>query len=373
MPQYFFVEQSIGTRYFTSTGDQSAADPYTPTSETGKWTSTRTGTGGAEDYSFNTGETGAREQLDVKLNFIGVFTANTNATVQKVDYQISLMGCDTVDGTYVSQGATYVKTVTAASGGVTGDSPVALDNGGSTMATNTYNFMLKKKFWHLKVSMKVSAFIQLGTENNTTIYGFVAIHDDGISRKQYKTKTFMHGHGLQVMSGPKSYVRFGRNQNLIVGDFSVEGDTEGGGSGYFSNFLTIGKNETIQSHPLFVEGDIAATGNVIAYVSSDERLKTNISPLEESLEKVKRLNPVDFAWKDTTKGWGTATPADIGLIAQEVEKDFPSLVGEMGDGYKGIRYDRMVPILVDCIKTQDKKIDKLEGLVEKLINKPEEE
>ena len=45
----------------------------------------------------------------------------------------------------------------------------------------------------------------------------------------------------------------------------------------------------------------------------------------------------------------------------------------MADGYKGIRYDRLVPVLVDSIKTQDKKIEKLESLVEKLINELEEE
>ena len=70
---------------------------------------------------------------------------------------------------------------------------------------------------------------------------------------------------------------------------------------------------------------------------------------------------------------GKKNPQDIGLLAQEVEKEFPSLVGKMADGYKGIRYDRLVPVLVDSIKTQDKKIEKLESLVEKLINELEEE
>ena len=85
------------------------------------------------------------------------------------------------------------------------------------------------------------------------------------------------------------------------------------------------------------------------------------------------IKNIDFSWKNRDTGWGTESPADIGLIAQEVEKDFPSLVGKMGDGYKGIRYDRLVPVLVDSIKTQDKKIEKLEGLVKKLINELEEE
>ncbi len=371
MPQYFYVQSTSSTRYFSCTASQESPDPGPDTSdtETGTWTTTQST---AEANSFNTGETGAREQIDVKLNFNALWTDDVNANTMKVEYQITLMGCDTRTGTYVSQGSTYTRTVTATEGVVTGDNPKARTSGG-TAETATYNFMSKLKFWHLKVRMVNSAFVQVGATNSVKVYGFVAIHDDGIIRRKYKTKTLMHGSGLQVMSGPKSYVRFGRNQNLIFGNLNIEGDDDGGGGGYYQKNLTVGTNETFTTHPLYVVGDIAATGNVIAYVSSDERLKSNITPLEDSLEKVKRLNPVDFSWNDTTKGWGTETPADMGLLAQDVEKQFPSIVREMDDGYKGIRYDRLIPVLVDCIKTQDSKIEELKELVEKMTDKLEEE
>jgi hypothetical protein len=210
----------------------------------------------------------------------------------------------------------------------------------------------------------------VGPETDT-IYGRIEIDD--MVRTAYKTKTMVHGSGLQVMSGPDQYMRLGRNENLIYGDLAVSGSVEGGGTGYFSSNLTIGDDAANTAYPMYVVGDIAATGNIIAYVSSDERLKTHISPLENSLEKLKKLSTVDFLWKDQSKGWGKKNPQDIGLLAQEVEKEFPSLVGKMADGYKGIRYDRLVPVLVDSIKTQDKKIEKLESLVEKLINELEEE
>ena len=371
MPAYFYVEQSAGIDYFTCTAAQtSETDEAT---EVGKWT---TGLSTAVTNAFNTGETDSREQLDVKLNFCSLYADQVgDVNGHNVEFKITLMGSDAASGTFESQGITYTRNISAADGEVTTSegNPIERDSGGTLVADIVYTFMLKKKFWFVKVSMKVSAFIKIGDTNNVNIYGFVAIDDDGITRKKYKTKTFMHGHGLQVMTGPKSFVRFGRNQNLIYGDLNIEGDAEGGGSGYFQNNLTVGTNETITTHPLYVDGDIAATGNIIAYVSSDERLKANITPLEDSLEKVKKLTPIDFSWKNRDTGWGTESPADIGLIAQEVEKDFPSLVGKMGDGYKGIRYDRMVPVLIDCIKTQDKKIERLENLVERLINKSEVE
>jgi hypothetical protein len=238
----------------------------------------------------------------------------------------------------------------------------------SNAVVKTFTFDNPYKYWYIRVTTTVGGFFQSGDDD--TVYGKIEMNS--LTRTAYKTKTMIHGSGLQVMSGPDQYMRLGRNQNLINGDLAVSGSTTAGGTGYFSSNLTVGTDAANTAYPMYVVGDIAATGNVIAYVSSDERLKTHISPLENSLEKLKKLSAVDFLWKDHSKGWGKKNPQDIGLLAQEVEKEFPSLVGEMADGYKGIRYDRMVPVLVDSIKIQDKKIEKLESLVEKLINKLEE-
>ena len=366
MPQYFFVEGSIGKKVFSC---RTAQSTETATSQEGKW---GTDVAVAQAAAFNTGQS-EPEQLDITLRFAALFENQNNATVPNVEYKTTLMGCDTVDGTYVSQGATYTKNVEATSGTITSSSsPYEIANGG-TITTQTYNFMLKTQFWYIQVVMTGSAYILTGITNKIDIYGFVTMKSNGVVRRKYKTKTMMHGHGLQVMSGPKSYVRFGRNQNLIFGDLNIEGTDEGGGGGYFQKNLTVGANETVTTHPLYVSGSIAATGNVIAYVSSDERLKTQIHPLENSLEKVKNLNPVDFAWKSRDTGWGTESPADMGLLAQDVEKQFPTIVKTMGDGYKGIRYDRLIPVLVDCVKTQDSKIEELKELVEQLTKKIEEE
>ena len=124
---------------------------------------------------------------------------------------------------------------------------------------------------------------------------------------------------------------------------------------------------------LQVTGDGVFTGNITAYYSSDINLKDNIRPIESAIFKVKQIRGVTFDWNEKSNKLQQEKGHDVGLIAQEVEKDFPSLVGKMGDGYKGIRYDRMVPVLIDCIKTQDKKIERLENLVERLINKSEVE
>lgn len=80
--------------------------------------------------------------------------------------------------------------------------------------------------------------------------------------------------------------------------------------------------------------------------SSDERLKTGIRPLENSLEKISRINGVKYFWKDPKKD-----PSEqIGVIAQDVEKEFPELVKTDGNGVKSVEYANLVSPLIEAVK-----------------------
>jgi hypothetical protein len=60
---------------------------------------------------------------------------------------------------------------------------------------------------------------------------------------------------------------------------------------------------------------------------------------------------------------------DYGVIATQVEEVFPELVSESahesqdGDRYKTVAYDKLVPVLIEAIKEQQKQIDELKALV----------
>ena len=104
--------------------------------------------------------------------------------------------------------------------------------------------------------------------------------------------------------------------------------------------------------------------------SSDIRLKENIAPLENILEKVLQLNGVTFSWKDDP-----VQRKNIGFIAQDFEKVIPELVftNEV-DGYKGINYAEVSAVIVEAFKeqqnlitNQQKQIDELKDLVNTLI------
>jgi len=97
--------------------------------------------------------------------------------------------------------------------------------------------------------------------------------------------------------------------------------------------------------------------------SSDGRLKTNIRPLTNALEKVLQLRGVNFTWKNNPESGN-----QIGFIAQEVKQVVPELVsGTEGDIEKGetlsMSYGNLTPLLVEAIKEQQKIIADLQRRV----------
>ena len=105
--------------------------------------------------------------------------------------------------------------------------------------------------------------------------------------------------------------------------------------------------------------DVQCTGNIAC--NSDRQLKTNILPLENSLDKVKNLKGVTFNWKDDA-----AEKTNIGFIAQEVEEVIPELVSTNNDGIKSVSYTQMVSVLTEAMKTQQTMIENQQKMIESL-------
>lgn len=128
----------------------------------------------------------------------------------------------------------------------------------------------------------------------------------------------------------------------------------------------IGIGTTTPSVSLQVAGDIIA--NSIAG-SSDARFKSNINPIENSLQKVQQLRGVTFDWK--TEEFPERAFSDnraLGFIAQEVEKVLPEVVQteKTAEGYKSVQYDKVVALLVEAIKEQQKQIEVLQKEIKKI-------
>jgi hypothetical protein len=127
------------------------------------------------------------------------------------------------------------------------------------------------------------------------------------------------------------------------------------GNTTIGGFLRIGysaeTNANItDNYTLDISGSCLVTGNVFSH--SDRRIKTNIKEIGSCLDKIENINSYKYNRIDLEGN-------HIGLIAQEVEKIFPELVIETND-IKGINYQGMIAILLNCIKELNQKIEKLE-------------
>ena len=133
-----------------------------------------------------------------------------------------------------------------------------------------------------------------------------------------------------------------------------------------------GCNVKYNGSALSVTGDVYASGGVTALYtsSSDRRLKDDIKPFN-AMEIVDKLNPVSFKWNDKAKELSDAFGDEInyGLIAQDSEGVMDKFVFDMPNDYKGIHYERLVPVLLQAIKEQQGEINKLTKRITELENK----
>jgi hypothetical protein len=129
------------------------------------------------------------------------------------------------------------------------------------------------------------------------------------------------------------------------------------------SFSELVKAERNGAYAMSVFGDIWANG--VTY-SSDERFKQNISPIASPLQKLLQINGVEYEMKTTefTKNHFQGRK-QIGLIAQNVEKVIPEAVNEM-DGYKGVDYAKLVPLLIESVKEQQKQLDNKQKQIDEL-------
>ena len=110
------------------------------------------------------------------------------------------------------------------------------------------------------------------------------------------------------------------------------------------------------TYELKVTGDIGATGDIVAYISSDERLKDNINLIHNPIEKVKQLRGVTWEWNDLASDAARQSP-NVGVIAQDVEKVLPMLVFDRENGYKGVDYSKLIGLLIEVVKEQQEQIE----------------
>ncbi len=155
----------------------------------------------------------------------------------------------------------------------------------------------------------------------------------------------VYGNELRLHSdNPSAKVSFGTQDN--AGNFSENAKAERNGAFAFSIF-----------------GSLWANGTTYA---SDERFKQNIKAISSPLQKLLQINGVEYEMNTKAFPKNHFMPGrQIGLLAQNVEKIVPEAVNEM-DGYKGVDYARLVPLIIEGMKEQQKQITDQQNQIEEL-------
>jgi len=105
------------------------------------------------------------------------------------------------------------------------------------------------------------------------------------------------------------------------------------------------------------ESELRCTGDIIAFSTSDIKLKTDIKPITNPISKIQQLSGNTFTWKSGA-GLRKSGIADIGVIAQEVNGVLPDITREV-NGVMSVRYEKLIPLLIECVKDQQTQIDEL--------------
>ena len=106
-----------------------------------------------------------------------------------------------------------------------------------------------------------------------------------------------------------------------------------------------------------VGGALNVGGDVTAFASSDVTLKENITPISNAIDKVLSISGNTFTWNEKSVYNGEE---GTGIIAQEIEAlGLPGVTETRDDGTKAVRYEKLVPVLIQAIKELSAKVDAL--------------
>jgi len=171
------------------------------------------------------------------------------------------------------------------------------------------------------------------------------------------------GGGAIVSSGGT----FGNIQIGVTNDNTIDTKTGTGNLIIDSAGGTIDINDNVDiSGNLTCGGSGTFSGDLIAFSSSDITLKENLVAIPNALTKVGLMTGYTFDWKSDTEigytrlyGGGSQ---DTGVIAQQVDAlGLPGITTTREDGTMAVRYEKLVPILINAIQELEARVKTLEG------------
>jgi hypothetical protein len=192
-----------------------------------------------------------------------------------------------------------------------------------------------------------STILTIGTTGNIIIGSdYVAIGPTGIMLST--GTTLSTSNSVLQFSNDTWNTSYADNHNRLY--FTTSGGTHFWAAGGHYHFTNASSADIVT---IDMSGNIVANGDVTG--SSDVALKTEIQSISDALDKVCTLNGITFKRKSQTHN-----KRSMGLLAQDVEKIAPELIGESTDGFKTLAYGNMAGLFVEAIKELRETVEKIE-------------
>jgi hypothetical protein len=217
-----------------------------------------------------------------------------------------------------------------------------------------------------KWATTTSSWTEMMTSNNNPIAWNMDQYvrtSDSVSFNSTTSPTFLvnshsdntKGYRIHNTSGSSVSAMFVNSSNqLVIAAGAV--DQINLNKKVYVNGVALGVNVT----PSSTAGRIDASNDIVAYSSSDERLKHNITPIENAIDKVKSLTGVEFDWKPEYKHAHGYEGHDTGIIAQQVQEVIPSAVRTNDTGFLAVRYEKLIGLLIEANKELAARVEELE-------------
>jgi hypothetical protein len=296
------------------------------------------GVTGATTLSSTLGVTGATT-LSSTLGVTGATTLSSTLGVTgatTLSSTLGVTGATTLSSTLGVTGATTLSSTLGVTGALTASSTLGVT--GALTASST-----------LGVTGALTASSTLGVAGATTLSSTlsvasgITVYNGGInaSGQTIKASTFA---GNATSASTAANLSFGSANQVVFKNSSNNGATS-------SNLTFDGTN-------------LGCAGDITAF-ASDERLKTNIEPLENALDKVLALSGFTYNFNEIGESLGFDTTITyVGVSAQQVQAVLPEAVkpAPANEDYLTVQYEKIVPLLIEAIKELKAEIDELKGV-----------
>ena len=174
-----------------------------------------------------------------------------------------------------------------------------------------------------------------------------------------------------IVNGARMDVLGDNDRRITFGDVGTPGansshNIRGRSDGLYFNApvthvfeVNGGAEFTLNGSAALFAGTIRGSADVVAYYSSDPILKENKKLIENSLDKISQLGGYSFDWKEEAKDMvgDHLSGKDYGVMADEVQALFPELVNVRSNGIRAVKYDKLVPLLIEGIKELKKELN----------------